>query len=155
MEHNGDVYSCDHFVFPEYLQGNIAAHTLADLLDTPAQDAFGLDKRDGLPGDCQRCTFKRFCHGGCPAHRLRRDSHGEPGMNVLCEGYLAIYRHSLPTFEAMATCLRHRLPASQYPRFLATNPAPARRPGQPPPRVGRNDPCPCGSGRKAKHCCQP
>lgn len=147
LEHNGDLYSCDHFVFPRQLLGNLAAQPLAALVDGPAQRAFGLAKRDALPTCCRSCPYRRLCHGGCPAHRLLPAPGGEPGLNYLCEGYRRFYGHTQKYFAAMTECLRRRLPASEYRRFLA--PPPGSAAGKP----GRNDPCPCGSGRKFKQCC--
>ena len=145
LEHNGDLFSCDHFVFPEYRLGNLAEHHLAELLDGPAQTRFGQDKFDRLPGHCRRCEFLGFCYGGCPAHRVLSTPGGEPGLNWLCAGYRRFFAHTAPCFRAMAECLRHQLSAAEYPRFLAP-PAAAGPPG-------RNDLCPCGSGRKYKKCC--
>jgi uncharacterized protein len=138
MEHNGDVFSCDHFVEPEHLLGNLTEEPLSRLLDSPQADRFGADKRTGLPGHCRRCRHLRYCNGGCPAHRIDRAPGGEPGLNHLCEGYRLFYRHTLPTFEAMAECLRAGRPARDWRRQAP---------------VSRSAPCPCGSGRKFKRCC--
>ena len=145
LEHNGNLYSCDHFVFPRYYLGNILETHLRDLVDSEQQTTFGNDKFDTLPAYCRRCEFLAACHGGCPGHRRKRTPDGEQGLNWLCEGYREFYTHSAKYFRAMAEALRQRRPAAEYKRFL-TAPAAAGA-------VGRNDPCPCGSGRKYKKCC--
>ena len=152
LEHNGDLFDCDHFVFPENKLGNITQQSMTDMLDGPQAVAFGLDKRKGLPDVCGRCKFLRFCNGGCPAHRCATTPDGQSGWNYLCEGYRTFFTHSLKYFVAMAECLRRRLPASRYGEFMApaTLGAPA---GERPRKPGRNAPCPCGSGKKYKHCC--
>jgi uncharacterized protein len=149
MEHDGQVFTCDHFVEPAYRLGNIRERSLAELLDSEPAIRFGEAKREHLPADCLRCRSLRFCNGGCPAHRTGRTREGRPGLNHLCEGYRLFFRHSLPVFESMATCLRDGRPAASYPEALAGSLSGAAASGRP----GRNDPCPCGSGRKHKHCC--
>jgi uncharacterized protein len=149
MEHNGDLFSCDHFVEPAHWLGNLLETPLRELLDSEQADRFGSEKWDGLPGYCRRCPELRFCHGGCPAHRFEKAPGGEPGLNHLCEGYRLFYRHTLPTFEAMAKALRAGRPAADYRELEASrSQSPASR-----NPVPRNAPCPCGSGRKYKRCC--
>ncbi|MDP6449349.1 MAG: anaerobic sulfatase maturase [Lentisphaeria bacterium] len=149
LEHNGDLYSCDHFVFPEYHLGNVTDQTLAAMLDGPQQQKFGCDKSDGLPQYCRKCAFLQLCYGGCPAHRIRRTADGEDGLNYLCAGYQEFFKRTLPYFQAMAACVSTGLQACEYKRFLDR--------GNPPESTdtcaGRNAPCPCGSGRKYKRCC--
>ncbi len=90
MEHNGDLYSCDHFVYPEYFLGNITETPLIDLVKSQRQFDFGIDKRNKLPGYCLRCDVRYACHGECPKHRFLRTPDGQPGLNYLCEGYKII-----------------------------------------------------------------
>ncbi|MBQ9548500.1 MAG: anaerobic sulfatase maturase [Bacteroidales bacterium] len=99
VEHNGDVYSCDHFVYPEFLLGNLYRQPLADMMQSPAQMAFGLKKREGLPKACRSCEWFGRCHGGCPKHRLYGAG------NVLCEGYRLYFRHTAPYMEKMKELL--------------------------------------------------
>jgi uncharacterized protein len=118
LEHNGDLYSCDHFVDRGHHLGNIAERPLAAMVDSPAQRAFGLAKSATLPEACRGCDYLRFCHGGCPKDRLLPTDSG--ALNWLCSGYKAFYRETAPYFMAMAEASRHRLPASEYQRFLPT-----------------------------------
>ncbi len=102
MEYNGDVYSCDHYVYPEYKLGNIKQVPLEDLVCSPRQQAFGQAKKDELPGQCGECEFYFACHGGCPKHRFSRASTGEYTLNYLCRGYRAFYRHIDPWMRQTA-----------------------------------------------------
>lgn len=112
VEFNGDLYSCDHYVFPQYLLGNIRHKTLRTLMESPAQQAFGRNKRDLLPGYCRRCEFLDLCHGECPKNRISLTPDGEPGLNWLCPGLQRFYRHTRPYFDFMANELRHNRPPS-------------------------------------------
>ena len=94
VEHNGDVYCCDHFVYPQYKIGNIFHDKLSEMMASPQQTAFGIAKRNSLPGDCLRCEFFALCHGGCPKHRFER-------RNYLCDGYRKFFRHTQKYFSAM------------------------------------------------------
>jgi uncharacterized protein len=149
MEHNGDLFNCDHFVDRAHLLGNLMETPLRELLDSEKADRFGARKREELPRYCRRCRELRYCHGGCPAHRFDKAPGGEPGLNHLCEGYRLFYRHTLPTFEAMAASLRAGRPAGDYAQFAATG----EHPSATRVRASRNAACPCGSGRKYKRCC--
>ena len=140
LEHNGDVYSCDHFVEPDHLLGNIATTHLVELVASPQQRAFGAAKRDGLPGQCQRCEVRFACHGECPKNRFTTTADGEVGLNYLCAGYYDFFTHVDGLMRIMADLLRSGRYADEVRGVLAT--------------AGRNDPCPCGSGRKAKQCHQ-
>lgn len=164
IEHNGDVYSCDHFVSPEYKLGNITDTALADMVDGAAQRRFGCDKRDTLPRYCRRCRHLSLCAGACPKDRIAHTPDGDPGLAYLCDGYLAFYDHALPVLEQMATCLRLGHPAKDYQRLPqieardrrraeAQQRGGARPSDRSSAKVGRNAPCPCGSGRKYKRCC--
>ena len=112
VEHNGDVYSCDHFVYPEYRLGNIATDELVVMYRSNEQQAFGRDKRDALPLECKRCNYYFLCHGECPKHRFEYAKNGEPYMNVLCEGYKMFFRHTDPYMRYMRTLIEKGEPAS-------------------------------------------
>ncbi|HMO49852.1 MAG TPA: anaerobic sulfatase maturase [Kiritimatiellia bacterium] len=112
LEHNGDLYSCDHYVYPEYRLGNIMTQPLGDMATSPRQQQFGLNKRDTLPRYCRECEVRHLCNGECPKHRFIRTPQGDPGLNYLCAGYKKFFRHITPTLESMADCLRQgRSPA--------------------------------------------
>jgi uncharacterized protein len=138
MEHNGDVYSCDHFVDPDHLIGNITTTTLVDLVTSPQQRQFGRDKADTLPGMCRRCEVRFACNGECPKNRILTTPEGEPGLNYLCSGYKAFFTHVDGSMRLMADLLRAGRYADEVMGLFAA--------------AGRNDPCPCGSGRKTKTC---
>ena len=105
VEHNGDVYSCDHFVYPKYLIGNIFRDSLKDMMSSPAQVRFGIDKRNSLPRKCLRCEFLQLCHGGCPKHRFNTTDSGQTGLNALCEGYRMFFSHSAGAMRMMKELL--------------------------------------------------
>jgi uncharacterized protein len=112
MEFNGDVYSCDHFVEPAYLLGNIRDRHLAEFVASPEQVRFGEDKAARLPGVCRRCDVRFACHGGCPKDRFTNAPDGEPGLNYLCPGYEAFFRHVDRPMRRMCELLRQgRAPA--------------------------------------------
>ena len=112
VEHNGDVYSCDHFVYPEYRLGNIMEGELVDMYRSDEQQSFGRDKRDALPMECKRCNYYFLCHGECPKHRFAYARNGEPYMNVLCEGYKMFFRHTDPYMRRMKTLIEKGEPAA-------------------------------------------
>jgi uncharacterized protein len=118
LEHNGMLYSCDHFVRPEFELGNIHETPIRELVDSDKQKKFGQDKKDKLTAFCCRCEFLFVCGGGCPKDRVIDSPDSEPGHNYFCEGYLRFYAHTLPVFRAMAECLKRRRPASEYQEFL-------------------------------------
>ncbi|HTP16803.1 MAG TPA: anaerobic sulfatase maturase [Streptosporangiaceae bacterium] len=145
LEHTGDLYSCDHFVEPAYRLGNIRETPMIDLVASPRQQEFGRAKRDTLPRYCLDCDVRFACHGGCPKDRFATTPDGEPGLHYLCPGYKAFFSHIRPAMEAMCELLRaDRAPSELVARYAAAD-----------SRRGRNDPCPCGSGRKWKRCHQP
>jgi uncharacterized protein len=148
LEHNGDLYSCDHYVYPEFRLGNIGETPLTDLARSAAQAAFGEAKRNTLPRQCRECAVRFACNGGCPKHRFVRARDGEPGLNYLCPAYRGFLDHAGPLLQEILRLIRDGrspapimdvLRAEDLQRALAS--------------AGRNDPCPCGSGRKFKQCC--
>ena len=112
VEHNGDVYACDHYVYPQYRLGNMHQQTIAEMIDSPQQQAFGEDKFKQLPAQCRSCNVLKACWGGCPKHRFMLDASGKPGLNYLCAGYQRYFRHLPPYLKAMADLLAHGRPAS-------------------------------------------
>ena len=147
MEHNGDVYSCDHFVYPANRLGNIMESSLASLVSSPQQRQFGQDKQSTLPQYCRECEVRFACNGECPKHRFLKTPDGEAGLNFLCAGYRKFFNHIDPYMRFMAGELRlQRPPANVMAWARARESAGAAK-------VGRNEPCPCGSGHKFKHCC--
>ncbi|HAR64962.1 MAG TPA: anaerobic sulfatase maturase [Lentisphaeria bacterium] len=128
LEHNGDLYSCDHFVYPKDLVGNINKEPMGELMETDQQRKFGNDKSDALPDYCKRCEFLDYCNGGCPAHRHIETPDGDPGLNYLCEGYKVIYAHADPYLKAIARTVQLGLPPQNYEQFMpgATPAAPAK-----------------------------
>lgn len=112
VEHNGDVYSCDHFVYPEYKLGNIKESTIADMYRSDEQQAFGRDKREALPIECKRCNYYFLCRGECPKHRFAYAANGDPYMNALCEGYKKFFIHTDPYMRYMKMLLDKGEPAS-------------------------------------------
>ena len=116
IEHNGDVYCCDHFVYPEYKLGNIAGTDLREMMNSPVQTKFGISKRNGLPKKCIRCRYAFACHGECPKHRFNRMESGETGLNALCDGYYKFYSHVEPYMEKMKEFLvEKKAPANIIP----------------------------------------
>ncbi len=155
LEWNGDLYACDHFVYQEWRLGNITETPLADLVRGERLEEFSHLKTD-RPRACRDCEFLAFCQGGCPKHHRPVGTDPER-VNHFCAGYRMFYERALPELERIAEYLRvGRLPPMK--EAPAAPPAAEERdiriaPGPMPGKVGRNDPCPCGSGRKYKHCC--
>ncbi len=148
LEHNGDLYACDHFVFPGHRLGNLRTQSLHELVESPKQREFGLDKRDTLPAYCRECEVRFMCNGGCPKDRFMATPQGEEGLNYLCDGYKRFFTYIAPFMEDFATLFRQ-----QAPPLLMAEKAKERLDAlwQ---SIGRNDRCPCGSGLKYKKCCQ-
>ncbi len=151
MEHNGDLYACDHYVEPDYRLGNITEIPMMDMVLSEQQRAFGQAKKDTLPRYCLECDVRFICNGGCPKNRTLITPDGEPGLNYLCAGYKAFFHHIDEPMKFMANELRNRrAPANimthikQTEAEMNTNKKFAT--------VGRNDVCPCGSGLKYKRC---
>ena len=129
---------CDHFVEPRYRLGNIREQHMLELVSSPQQRQVGLDKRETLPRFCRECDVRFACHGGCPKDRFISTPDGEPGLNYLCAGYRAFFNHADGPMRLMADLLRQGRYADEVMTMLSG--------------AARNEPCPCGSGRKAKHC---
>ncbi len=145
VEHNGDVYPCDFFVTKDLKLGNVMSDGWDALASSPVFREFGARKRR-WNAECDACPFVHLCAGDCLKHRLRNG--GDPDRaSLLCEGWKQFYGRTLPAFEALASGIRRERSASR--RQLAPRAAAGVAAGP----VGRNDPCPCGSGRKYKHCC--
>lgn len=119
MEHNGDVYSCDHFVFPEYRLGNIRDSTVVELMYSDRQRRFGLDKSAALPRYCLDCRYLFACNGECPKNRFAFSPDGEPGLNYLCEGYRRFFEYAAPYMDFMKKQLAAQQPPAgvMYARF--------------------------------------
>ncbi len=149
IEHNGDVYSCDHFVYPQNRLGNIMEAPMEQMVSSPQQIQFGQDKQTTLPQYCRQCEVRFACNGECPKHRFARTPDGEPGLNYLCAAYKRFFTHIDPYMRFMAEELRHQRPPAnvmQWTRARDLKASVATKPG-------RNELCPCGSGLKFKRCC--
>lgn len=141
MEHNGDVYSCDHFVEPDHLLGNVNVIPLEDLVNSGQQQEFGDAKLSTLPQYCVSCEVRHACNGECPKNRILLTPDGEQGLNYLCAGYRAFFNHIDGPMKRMAQLLKQRRSPALVMESAVSEPH-------------RNAPCPCGSGRKFKSCCQ-
>jgi uncharacterized protein len=146
LEHNGDLYSCDHYVYPENKLGNILEMSVLDLVRSEQQNQFGLDKRNRLPRECRECPVLFACRAECPKHRFTHTRDGEPGLNYLCPSYKLFFRHIDPFMRFMASELRNERPPANVMQWVRQMDVETNPPG-------RNDGCPCGSGRKYKKCC--
>ena len=110
LEHDGSLYSCDHYVYPDYRLGNIAETPLREMIWSDRQQAFGTDKKDTLTEQCRSCRYRFACHGGCPKHRFARSRSGEAGHNYFCESYTMFFQHSAGRMRRMADLLRRGQP---------------------------------------------
>ena len=108
IEHNGDVYMCDHFVYPEYKLGNIETDPLRDMLTSERMIRFGIAKRTSLPDKCRSCRWRGLCNGECPKHRFSATDSGEPGLNALCRGYEMFHEHTAPYMVRMRQLLSEK-----------------------------------------------
>lgn len=138
LEHNGDVFSCDHYVYPQYRLGNLKDLTLLQMASSAKQTQFGLEKQTTLPKMCRECDVRFACHGECPKGRFCTTPSGEPGLHYLCPAYLRFFRHIAPAMRRMVELLK----AQRSPAEIMQ-----------PLKAPRNAPCPCGSGKKFKVCC--
>ncbi|MEJ2050561.1 MAG: anaerobic sulfatase-maturation protein [Calditrichota bacterium] len=148
IEHNGDLYSCDHYVYPENKLGNILEDGLVRLATNNQQRQFGIDKKTTLQRYCIDCEVRFVCNGECPKHRFINTPEGEAGLNYLCAGYKKFFNHIDPYMRFMANELQHQRPPANVMDWTKE-----KDNGFPSYKVGRNDPCPCGSGKKLKVCC--
>jgi serine-type anaerobic sulfatase-maturating enzyme len=149
LEHTGDLYSCDHYVEPNHYLGNILKTPMIELVASEKQRKFGQDKRDTLPSYCLNCEFIHICNGECPKNRFIETPDGEPGLNYLCEGYKAFFRHADHPMKIMAGLIRRDRPAEEVMKLMETE---EKGTENPPVKQGRNEPCFCGSGQKFKKC---
>ena len=148
MEHDGNVYACDHYVYPRYKLGNILNRSIGEMVNSDQQRRFGADKADKLPRFCRECDVRFACNGECPKHRFLETPDGEPGLNYLCRAYKTFFHHVDPAMRMMASLLRSGRPAAMVMDWIAEQDRQNAH-----KTAKRNDPCPCGSGRKFKHCC--
>jgi uncharacterized protein len=149
LEHNGDLYSCRHFVEPGHRLGNIRETPMAELAGSEKQRAFGQYKLSGLPKYCRECDVLSACHGECPRNRFIAAPDGEPGLNYLCAGYKMFFQHIGPAMKTMAGLLRKGRAAAGIMRIYAEQDLRNAEGGA---WVGPDSPCPCRSGKKFKHC---
>ena len=119
MEFNGDVYACDHFVFPEYKIGNINERPLFEITNSPEQKAFGADKKDSLPQECKECEWLFACHGECPRLRFMKDKYGNSGLNYLCSGYRKFFEHAAPYMDYMKYQLQQDEAPAKVMKWIA------------------------------------
>ena len=164
MEHNGDVYSCDHFVEPDYLLGNINVTPLEELVNNGKQQAFGDAKENTLPQYCHDCEVRFACNGECPKNRFLKTPDGDNHLNYLCAGYRAFFNHIDKPMKEMARLVRAGQPAAAIMSRTQTKSAKPkstqsvvssghRSTPAATQKLRRNDPCSCGSGKKYKSCC--
>jgi uncharacterized protein len=149
LEHNGDLYACDHYVEPDYKLGNINDTDIIDLVASDSQFKFGQDKLDALPQQCLNCQVRFACHGECPKNRFATTEDGQDGLNYLCAGWYKFFTHIDQPMKTITSLLRAGRPAAEVMEVLASEEAAL---GAQVAQAGRNAPCPCGSGRKVKHC---
>ena len=142
LEHNGDLYSCDHYVEPGFRLGNIQEIHMQEMIESPLQRQFGRDKFDRLTKQCRECEVLALCNGGCPKDRFAESTSGEPEHNYLCAGLYHFFTHTRPAMKAMASLIQQGRSAMDVMPLIASEDA----------KRGRNDPCPCASGKKWKHC---
>ncbi|MGD0103576.1 MAG: anaerobic sulfatase maturase [Rhodopila sp.] len=142
LESNGDLYSCDHFVEPRFLLGNIHQTHMLKLVSSPEQRKFGQDKRDTLTAQCRNCAVRPLCNGGCPKDRFVLSRNGESGQNYLCSGLELFFTHTRPAMRTMVELLQRGRPPSDVMALIAAEDT----------KRGPYKACPCGSGRKFRFC---
>lgn len=148
LEHNGDLYACDHYVYPRYKLGNLLHQSLPEMVNAPRQRAFGAAKRDRLPAYCRSCEVRFACNGECPKHRFVTTPDGEPGLNYLCPAYRRFFTHIDEGMQRMKHLVRERrAPALVMDHFARQDRKTAWNTAAP------GDPCPCGSSKLFKDCC--
>ncbi|MCA9996891.1 MAG: anaerobic sulfatase maturase [Anaerolineales bacterium] len=150
LEHNGDLFSCDHFVEPDHLLGNIQSDHMLTLVASAKQQQFGQDKSDTLPQYCRQCEVRFACHGGCPKNRFIHTPDGEPGLNYLCAGYKAFFNHVDRSMRIMANLIQQRRAPAEIMAMMTAEDE--KQLQQAYAQARRNDLCPCGSGKKFKQC---
>jgi uncharacterized protein len=148
IEHNGDLYSCDHYVYPSHKLGNILEKPMGALISSEFQLQFGLDKWNKLPAYCHDCEQRFICNGACPKHRFIKTSDGAEGLNYLCEGYKKFFNHIDPYMRFMANELLHQRAPANVKAWAKEKDA-----GYLSLKIGPNESCPCGSGKNYKKCC--
>ncbi len=148
IEHNGDLYSCDHYVYPQYKLGNVLNTSLGAMASSQQQQAFGSSKSESLPNSCRNCEVRFACNGECPKHRFIQTPDGEDGLNYLCAGYKRFFNHIDPYMKTMADLLKREQPPALIMQMIRDR---ERAIAQ--SRIGPNEPCACGSGKKFKKCC--
>lgn len=147
LESNGDVYQCDHYVYPDYKLGNIHDSHLQELNCSQEAIQFGQDKKSTLPPACLKCEYRFACHGGCPKHRFVNVPNSKYQHNYFCEGYKSFFKHSEPAMKQMKELIMSgRSPADLMYQYNQKNIVKNKS-------IGRNDPCFCNSGKKYKKCC--
>ncbi len=148
VEKDGGVYACDHFVRPEYRIGSIPEDDLQALVSAPRQIRFGMEKKTGLTASCRACPWLSLCNGGCPKDRFALSPGGEEGQYYLCEGLKSFFSYAVPRLkDAMLLSSRHKSRQEIMEALILKERESVRN-------ISRNDPCPCGSGKKYKQCCQ-
>jgi uncharacterized protein len=153
LEANGDLYSCDHYVYPEYKLGNIHEISIKEMNQSEQAIDFGQAKKTRLTPDCQSCEYRFACHGGCPKHRFITSKSGAPHHNYLCEGYLHFFQHTASYMAAMRDLVSAGRPATEVMWMIHQHELSNQAKANGQSKVGRNDPCPCGSNKKFKQCC--
>lgn len=146
MEHNGDLYSCDHFVKPGYKLGNINNKNILEMMNSKQQKEFGRAKKEKLNKKCLNCDYLFICNGGCPKNRLLNNEEEKYNLNYLCEGYKLFFNYITPFMEKLAQLVKRRKSSVIMKKEM-------KKIYKKTWDVGRNDPCPCGSGKKYKKCC--
>lgn len=150
VEHDGGTYSCDHFVNPDNYLGNLTTDSLAAMIDSPHQTAFGQAKKEFLPAYCTQCPVLSMCNGGCPKDRFIKTPDGEDGLNYLCSGYKDYYGHVQPLLAKILGFYKRGMSATTVMAEIERSEHTERQIWK---TTSRNDPCPCGSGKKYKLCC--
>ncbi len=144
LEHNGDLYSCDHFVYPEHKLGNIKNTSITEMINSIQQHEFGSQKFRSLPGKCLECEVAFICQGGCPKNRIYNTS--EEGLNYLCSGYKMFFKYIDPYMKKIVKGIKYKQSPGTIQRELIKFHDEVWD-------IGRNTSCPCGSGKKYKKCC--
>jgi len=147
IEHNGDLYSCDHYVDKEYYLGNIMETTMQKMVGSKKQTNFGKAKKTMLPVYCQRCEVLHLCNGGCPKNRFIKTPDGSPGLNYLCKGYKKFFTYVTPYMEFLSEMYRRKIPFKVSMDYINAHPFEFIS------KIKEEDPCYCGSGKKYGECC--